>query len=381
MRRLVDVPFNRPHVVGTEFDLIAEAIDNSYLAGNGPFSRRCSEHLEGKLGASRVLLTHSCTGALEMAAILSEVGPGDEVVMPSFTFPSTANAFALRGATPVFVDIREDTLNLDESLVADAVTDRTRAIAPVHYAGVGCEMDTINEIAADAGAWVIEDAAQAVGASWRGRPLGTFGAASGLSFHETKNVIAGEGGALVINDPDWIERAEILHEKGTNRSAFFRGETDKYTWVDIGSSFLLSDITAAFLFAQLENEAEITAARLAVWDRYHAAFEGLEAEGRVRRPVIPAEAGHNAHLYYLLFADEGERDAVSARMREQGVQALFHYIPLHSSPAGSRLGRPAGEMAVTDATSARLLRLPLWVGMEDAQVEAVVNAVSDALGN
>jgi dTDP-4-amino-4,6-dideoxygalactose transaminase len=376
----VAIPFNRPYIVGTEFELIAEAIGNSFLAGNGPFSKRCSEHLESELAAARVLVTHSCTGALEMAAILAEVGPGDQVVMPSFTFPSTANAFVLRGATPVFVDVREDTFNIDEGLIADAITERTRAIVPVHYAGVGCEMEAIRRLADERDALVIEDAAQAVGSRWHHRPLGTFGQVGALSFHETKNVICGEGGALVINDPDWVERAEVLHEKGTNRSAFFRGQTDKYTWVDIGSSFVASDIAAAFLWAQLEHEREITNARLAIWDRYHAGFAELEAAGLARRPIVPEGAEHNAHLYYLLLSSARDRDGLIASLKESGIQAVFHYVPLHSSPAGRRFGRVANsELPVTDAASDGLVRLPLWVEMSEAEVDEVVGAVARAL--
>ncbi len=356
---------------------MAEAVRSGHVSGNGPFSHRCTEHLERSLGASRVLLTHSGTGALEMAAILAGVGPGDEVVMPSFTFPSVANAFVLRGATPVFVDVREDTLNLDERLVEAAITPRTRAIVPVHYGGVGCEMEAIGELAADRDLALIEDAAQAYGCAWRGRKLGTFGHAAAFSFHETKNVISGEGGALVVNEPGWVERAEILHEKGTNRAAFFRGEIDKYTWVDIGSSFLASDLQAAFLLAQLERADEIAAARLAIWRDYHRGFEPLEAEGLLRRPIVPPEAEHAGHVYYLLMPSGEERDHAIAELRDREIQAVIHYVPLHSSPAGVRFGRASGPMPVTDSVSERLLRLPLWIGMDRADVDEVVAAVSE----
>jgi dTDP-4-amino-4,6-dideoxygalactose transaminase len=374
-----EIPFNRPHVVGEEFDHIGTAIRNSHLSGNGPFSQRCCEWLERELGTARALLTHSCTAALELSALLIDVGGGDEVILPSFTFPSTANAFVLRGATPVFVDIRPDTLNIDEELVADAVTERTRAIVPVHYAGVACAMDAIEEIASSRSLAVVEDAAQAVGSSFRGRPLGTLGDLGALSFHETKNVICGEGGALLLNDPLLIERAEVLHEKGTNRSAFFRGQVDKYTWIDVGSSFLASDLSAAFLFAQLERADEIKAARLRIWDAYHAAFAELEQEDRLRRPVVPEDAVHNAHMYYVLFRDGAERDAVMRHLADDGIASVFHYVPLHSAPAGRRFGRAHGSLEVTDSVSERLLRLPLWVGMQAEHVERVAGAVARAI--
>jgi dTDP-4-amino-4,6-dideoxygalactose transaminase len=372
---LVTVPFNQPYATGAELSYIQEAIDAAHLSGNGPFSKRCTDHLRQILGAEAVLLTHSCTGALEMAALLTEVGPGDEVIMPSFTFTTTATAFVLRGATPVFVDIREDTLNLAEDLVEDAVTSRTKAIVPVHYAGVGCAMDGLMAIGQRHGLAIVEDAAQGFGATVAGRPLGSIGALGALSFHETKNVISGEGGALILNDPALVERAEILQEKGTNRRAFFRGQVDKYSWVDVGSSFLASELGAAFLWAQLEKAEWINAQRHAVWDRYHVGFADLEASGFVRRPIIPDDAGHNAHLYYLLLPTGAERDAALDRMTTAGVSAVFHYVPLHSSPAGRRFGRPAGDMSVTDDTSSRLLRLPLWVGMTDEQIDHVIETV------
>ena len=291
------IPFNKPALVGPEFDYIREALEAGHLAGDGRFTKRCHALLEAITGSPRALLTHSCTAALEMSAMLADVGPGDEIIMPSFTFVSTANAFVLRGATPVFVDVRPDTLNLDERLVEGAITPRTRAIVPVHYAGVACEMDALTAIAERHGLLVIEDAAQGMGSTYKGRPLGAIGALGALSFHETKNVISGEGGALLVNRETLIQRAEILREKGTNRSAFFRGQVDKYTWVDIGSSYLPSEIIAAFLCAQLEQVEQVNAGRVAVWRSYHAAFEPLEAAGLLRRPIVPAACGHNGHMY------------------------------------------------------------------------------------
>jgi dTDP-4-amino-4,6-dideoxygalactose transaminase len=365
------IPFNRPFLTGRELTYIAEAHANGHLAGNGPFSQRCAGWLEERLGSRRALLTHSCTAALEMAAILSGVGPGDEIVLPSFTFVSTANAFVLRGATPVFVDIRPDTLNLDERLLDAAITPRTRAIVPVHYAGVGCDMAAIDDIARRNDLLVIEDAAQGLLASHEGRPLGTFGQMAALSFHETKNIISGEGGALLLNDPRFVERAEIIWEKGTNRSQFFRGAVDKYTWIDLGSSYLPGEITAAFLWAQMEMADAITERRVAIWRRYHAAFAELEVEGLVRRPVTPDDAGANGHCYFLLLPDLEARTAVIDHLRARGIQAVFHYVPLHSAPFGRVAGRVSGTMAVTDDVSNRLVRLPLWLGLE-AQLDAVI---------
>jgi dTDP-4-amino-4,6-dideoxygalactose transaminase len=348
------IPFNRPHTSGRELGYIQEAIDQSHLSGNGPFTARCEAWLERLLGAPRVLLTHSCTAALEMAAMLAEIGPGDEVIMPSYTFVSTANAFVLRGAIPVFVDVRADTQNLDEHLVEAAITPRTKAIVAVHYAGVGCDMDMLGKIAEKWGLVLIEDAAQALMANYRGRPLGSFGHMAAFSFHETKNVIAGEGGALVINDPRLLERAEILREKGTNRSRFLRGQVDKYTWVDIGSSYLPSDIIAAFLWGQLED-----------------ALAGLEQAGRLRRPVVPPECEHNAHLYYVILPTPQVRDHLLDRFAASGIGGVFHYVPLHSSPAGLRYGRAVGELPQTRVAGEQLLRLPLWLGLGDLQAEVI----------
>ncbi|MBB5209163.1 dTDP-4-amino-4,6-dideoxygalactose transaminase [Chiayiivirga flava] len=371
------IPFNKPYMTGAELEAIAQAHANGHLSGDGQFTKRCHGWLEERLGCARALLTHSCTAALEMAALLLDLGPGDEVILPSFTFVSTANAFVLRGAVPVFVDIRADTLNLDESLIEAAITPRTRAICVVHYAGVACEMDEIMDIAQRHGLVVIEDAAQGILSTYRGRPLGSIGALAALSFHETKNIISGEGGALLVNDVTFAARAEVIREKGTNRSQFFRGQVDKYTWVDIGSSYLPGEITAAFLYAQMQHADGITDARLALWNRYHAAFSAHEERGQVRRPIVPAHCTHNAHMYYLLFDSLDARTRAIASMKADGVSAVFHYIPLHSAPAGRRCGRAAGDMAVTDRVSETLLRLPLW--LPDLDVDRVIASVARAL--
>ena len=372
------VPFNRPHMTGRELSYIAQAHQNHRLAGDGPFTAACSHWLEQRTGARKALLTHSCTAALDMAAILAGIGPGDEVIMPSYTFVSTANAFVLRGGVPVFVDIRPDTLNIDETLIEAAITPRTKAVVPVHYAGVGCEMEPIVDIARRHHLLVIEDAAQGLMTEHRERSLGAIGHLGTVSFHETKNVISGEGGALLINDARFIERAEIVREKGTDRSRFFRGEVDKYTWVDIGSSYLPGEIIAAFLWAQLEEAASITARRIELWNRYHERLEACERAGRIRRPVVPAGCRHNAHLYYILLPSLEHRSRLIERLRLRGIGAVFHYVPLHSSPAGRRYGRAAGPMDNTDRLSSRLLRLPLWLGM-DADVADVVAREIDAL--
>lgn len=361
------IPFNKPYLTGKELGYITEAHTRGQLSGDGDFTRRCSTWLKEKSGSSRVLLTHSCTAALEMAAILADIQPGDEVIMPSYTFVSTANAFVLRGGVPVFVDIRLDTLNIDESLIEDAITSRTKAIVPVHYAGVPCEMDSIMDIARRHGLLVIEDAAQALISTYKGKMLGSIGDFGCYSFHETKNIISGEGGALLINNPLLVERAEIIREKGTNRCKFFRGQVDKYTWVDIGSSYLPGEIIAAFLWAQLEEADTITAKRLAIWQFYHDAFAALEIADRLRRPIIPEGCRHNAHMYYLLLHDLADRGAFIREMKEQGVSCVFHYVPLHSSPYGLRVGRVFGGLTVTDAITDRLVRLPMWVGIEDMQ--------------
>ena len=365
------VPFNRPYMTGKELGYITEAKLGNMLAGDGPFTKRCHKWLEQNTGCNKALLTHSCTAALEMAALLLDIQPGDEVIMPSFTFVSTANAFVLRGGVPVFVDIREDTLNLDERLIEAAITPRTRAIAPVHYAGVACDMDVIMDIARRHGLKVVEDAAQGVMASYKGRALGSIGDLGAFSFHETKNVISGEGGALLVNDPALALRAEIIREKGTDRSRFFRGEVDKYTWQEVGSSFLPGEITAAFLCAQLEDAQAITAQRMASWQHYHARLESLEADGYLRRPVIPDSCLHNAHMYYVLLGPMLDRQLVLNELKREQINSVFHYVPLHSSPAGMRYGRVHGDLTVTVRQSESLVRLPLWVGISPAQQDRV----------
>jgi dTDP-4-amino-4,6-dideoxygalactose transaminase len=373
------IPFNRPYVNGRELGAIAEAVERAQLSADGIFSERCQGWLETTLDAPMVLLVHSCTAALELSALLLDVGPGDEVIMPSFTFVTTATAFAMRGAVPVFVDIRPDTMNLDEELVAGAITARTRAIVPVHYAGVGCAMDEIGAVADAHGLSVVEDAAQGICANADGRPLGTIGSLGAISFHETKNVTSGHGGALVVNDERFCERAEVLCDKGTNRRGFMRGTVDKYTWQDLGSSYALSDLAAAFLWPQLEDAKAITERRLALWRRYHDHFEELESAGFVRRPVVPSGREHNAHMYYLVLRDAAARDALIADLDADDINAVFHYMPLHSSPAGRRYGRAHGSLAVTDDISARLVRLPLFNDMTPEMVDRVAASVRRAL--
>jgi len=359
----MNILFNKPFMTGKELLNISEAHSSGHLAGDGKFTKSCNTWLEQQIGCQKALLTHSCTAALEMAAILADLQPGDEVIMPSYTFVSTANAFVLRGAVPVFVDIRSDTLNIDESKIEAAITRRTKVIAPVHYAGVACEMDAIMEIAQRHNLLVIEDAAQAIMSTYKGRPLGSIGHMAALSFHETKNIISGEGGALLINDRRFVERAEMIREKGTNRSHFFRGQVDKYTWVDIGSSFLPSEIVAAFLWAQMEEANNITTQRLAIWNSYHAAFAALEQVGRVRRPIVPTECKQNAHMYYLLLRDLADRTEFIQAMKQQGINCVFHYVPLHTAPKGLACARSSGELPLTSGHSDRLVRLPLWVGL------------------
>jgi dTDP-4-amino-4,6-dideoxygalactose transaminase len=375
----VNIPFNKPYMTGKELWYIAQAHANGHLAGDGSFTKKCHAWLEARTGAHKALLTHSCTAALEMAAILADLKPGDEVIMPSYTFVSTANAFVLRGAVPVFVDIRPDTLNIDETKIEEAVTVRTRAIVPVHYAGVGCEMDTIMAIARRHNLIVIEDAAQGIMSTYKGRPLGSIGHLGCLSFHETKNVISGEGGALLVNDPALAERAEIIREKGTNRSQFFRGQVDKYTWVETGSSYLPGELIAAFLSAQMEEADEITRRRLALWGVYHQWLESLEKGERLRRPIIPKECGHNAHMYYVLLPQLQQRTNLIRELQQHSIHAVFHYVPLHSAPAGIRHGRVSGELSVTENVADRLLRLPLWLGLEDYQ-HGVIQRINSAVG-
>ena len=372
------IPFNKPYMTGRELSYIAEAHMKGHLSGDGHFTKQCHQWLEQRTGASKAFLTHSCTAALEMSALLADLSPGDEVIMPSYTFVSTANAFVLRGAVPVFVDIRPDTLNIDERLIEQAITERTKAICVVHYAGVACEMDVIMEVAERYGLLVIEDAAQAILSTYRGQPLGTIGQLGALSFHETKNIISGEGGALLCRDDDLAARAEIVREKGTNRGRFFRGQVDKYTWVEIGSSFLPGEVTAAFLRAQMEEAETITLRRLDIWSRYHAWAEAHERAGRVRRPVVPAECGHNAHMYYLLMPSLQLRTTFIEAMRRRGVATVFHYVPLHDSPAGQRYGRTPMAMPHTRNVSEQLVRMPLWLGVE-ALLDRVLEAAELAL--
>jgi dTDP-4-amino-4,6-dideoxygalactose transaminase len=372
------IVFNRAHVTGREFTYMQQAIANAHLASSGPFSVKCSDWLVERTGCRSALLTQSCTAALELAFTLAEIGPEDEVIMPSFTFVTTANAVVGRGGRPVFVDIRPDTLCIDEALVEAAITPRTKAIAPVHYAGVGCSMSELTELAGAYGLRVVEDAAQGVGAEFRGRALGSIGDLGALSFHETKNVSCGEGGALLVNDQELVERAEVVHEKGTDRSRFLRGQVDKYTWMDVGSAYALSELAAAYLWAQLQQEREITALRLSIWDRYHAAFAALEAEGLLRRPIVPATTRHNAHMYYLLLPDLRSRTRFIEALATDGIHAVFHYVPLHSSPAGRRYATHTEDMAVTTSVSERLVRLPLWADLSDDDVERVIGAVERA---
>lgn len=374
----MNIPFNKPYMTGRELWYIAQAHTNGHLAGDGIFTKKCHEWLEERTGAHKALLTHSCTAALEMAAILADIQPGDEVIMPSYTFVSTANAFVLRGGVPVFVDIRPDTLNIDETLIEAAITPKTKAIVPVHYAGVACEMDVIMDIAQRHGLLVIEDAAQGIMSTYKGRPLGSIGHLGAYSFHETKNIISGEGGALLINDERFAARAEIIREKGTNRGQFFRGQVDKYTWVDIGSSYLPGEVIAAFLWAQMEEAQAITDQRLAIWQQYHEAFATLENAGKLRRPIVLEGCKHNAHMYYILLESLEKRTGVTAQLKEQGVNSVFHYVPLHSAPAGKKYGWAHGELKHTENLADRLLRLPLWVGLED-HIDEITSAVSSVI--
>jgi len=372
------IPFVKIYLTGNEKQNISQT---SSLSGDGFFTRQCHAWLEQNLRCNKALLTPSCTAALEMAALLMNLNSGDEIIMPSYTFPSTANAFALRGAIPVFVDIRPDTLNLNETLIESAITAKTRAIVLVHYAGVACEMDTIIKIAKKYELYVIEDGAQAILAKYKGRYLGTLGDLGTYSFHETKNITCGEGGALLINNPHFIDRAEIIREKGTNRSSFYRGEIDKYTWQHLGSSYLPSELNSAFLFAQLEAAEYITERRLNYWNIYHEGFADMEDSGLIRRPIIPAECEHNAHIYYLLVTDVDKRDKVLAHLKQKGIMAVFHYIPLHQSPAGKLFARAHGELINTESISKRILRLPLFVDMNENMLQFIVETTKEALLN
>lgn len=374
-----NIPFNKPYMTGKELFYIANAHFNGKLAGDGPYTKHCHDWLENRSGSSKVLLTHSCTAALEMAALLLNIQPGDEIIMPSYTFVSTANAFVLKGGVPVFVDIREDTLNLDECLIEAAITVRTKAIVPVHYAGVACEMDAIMDIAKCHNLKVVEDSAQAIMSSYKGRALGSIGDLGAYSFHETKNIISGEGGALLVNEPELILQAEIIREKGTDRSRFFRGEVDKYTWHEVGSSFLPGELTAAFLWGQLKEADCITEDRLASWQRYHDMLKPLESTGMLRRPIVPKDCQHNAHMYYVLLAPEIDRQKLLNEFKHKDIGVVFHYVPLHSSPGGLRYGRAHGDLNVTNSSAERLIRLPLWVGIPEEQQVKVVDVLNEVI--
>lgn len=374
----LNIPFNKPFLVGKELHYISEAHGKGMLAGDGQFTKKCQKWLETTIGTHKALLTHSCTAALEMAAILIDIKAGDEVIMPSYTFVSTANAFVLRGAVPVFVDIRPDTLNIDESKIEAAITKKTKAIVPVHYAGVSAEMTDIMAIAKRHNLWVIEDAAQGIMSAYENRPVGSFGHLAALSFHETKNIISGEGGALLINDPLLAERAEIIREKGTDRSRFFRGAVDKYTWQDIGSSFLAGEIIAAFLWGQMEEAEKITQRRMHIWDEYHKNLEKLQEMNLLIRPTVPSNCKHNAHMYYILLANLKQRTHFIESLKKQGIHSVFHYLPLHSSPGGQKFGRSSGELLSTNDLSDRLVRLPLWIGIEE-HLNDVINIIHKEL--
>ena len=370
------IPFNAPPVVGSEIDYMRLAMESGKLCGDGGFTHRCQQWMEQRFGSRKVLLTPSCTASLEMAALLIDIQPGDEVIMPSFTFVSTANAFVLRGARIVFVDVRPDTMNIDERKIEAAITDKTRAIVPVHYAGVACEMDTIMRIAQQHKLWVIEDAAQGVMSTYKGQALGAIGHIGCFSFHETKNYTAGgEGGATLINDPALIERAEIIREKGTNRSQFFRGQVDKYTWRDIGSSYLMADLQAAYLWGQLEAAERINQQRLVLWQNYYNALLPLARQKRIELPVHPDGCAHNAHMFYIKLRDADDRSAVIDWLKEAGILAVFHYIPLHSSPAGQQFGEFHGEDRFTTVESERLLRLPLFYNLAPVDQRTVMSSL------
>ncbi len=375
------IPFNTPPFVGNELDYIKQAIEAKKISGDGSFTKKCNALLEEQTGCGKVLLTTSCSHSLEMASLLTNIQPGDEVIMPSYTFVSTANAFVLRGAVIVFVDIRPDTMNIDENFIEAAITPKTKAIVPVHYAGVGCEMDKIMEIAGKYNLLVVEDAAQGVMAYYKGRALGSIGDVGCYSFHETKNYSMGEGGAVLVNNPAMYERSEIIREKGTNRSRFLRGQIDKYTWVDVGSSYLPSDMNAAYLYAQLEKADEINEKRLASWQKYYTAFESLETKGYVQRPIIPDECRHNAHMFYLKVRDLELRSDLISYLKSNGVMAVFHYVPLHSSKAGERFGRFCGEDKYTTKESERLVRLPMYYGLSDNDIDYVTEKVKSFFGN
>lgn len=369
------INFNVPPYVDTAMGYIQECVKNQKICGDGKYTKLCSEWIEQKTGTSKCLLTTSCTHATELAALLADFRPGDEVIMPAYTFVSTADAFVLRGAVPVFVDIRPDTMNIDESLIEAAVTERTKAVAVVHYAGVACEMDTIMEIAARHKLFVVEDAAQGMMSSYKGRALGTIGDFGAYSFHETKNYSMGEGGALLIRDERYVEEAEIIREKGTNRSKYYRGQVDKYTWINYGSSYLPSDMNAAYLYAQLEIAEEINRARLELWDRYYRNLEPLRLAGKIELPTVPEGCAHNAHMFYIKAADIGERTALIDYLKQNEVHSVFHYIPLHTAPAGLKFGRFHGEDRYTTKESERLARLPMYYGLTPEQVDYICDVV------
>jgi dTDP-4-amino-4,6-dideoxygalactose transaminase len=369
------IPFNKPFIIGRELSLIADAVAQGHLSGDGAYTKLCHRWFEERLGCRKALLTHSCTGALEMSAILCGIQPGDEVILPSYTFVSTANAFVLRGAVPVFVDIRPDTLNIDENLIEAAITEKTRVIVPVHYAGVPCEMDRIMAIAARHGLLVVEDAAQALLSTYKGKALGSIGHLGCLSFHETKNIISGEGGALLVNDERFVERAEIIREKGTNRSQFFRGEVDKYTWVDIGSSFLPSELVSAFLYAQLEHAGQIIEKRRVICTEYASQLDSLQQAGYLRLPIFDGDS--NGHMFYILLDCLATRSKLITHLKSRDILPVFHYVPLHSAPAGKRFGRAGSSMRHTDEISERLLRLPLYYEMTGSDITRVCTAIEE----
>ena len=371
------IPFNVPPYIGKEDKYIKQAIDSRKICGDGQFTKKCNEKFEEITGAKKVLMTTSGTSALEMAALLADIKPGDEVIMPSYTFVSTANAFVLRGATVVFVDIRPDTMNIDENLIEDAINEKTKAIVPVHYGGVACEMDTIRDIAKRHNLVVVEDAAQGVMSFYKGRALGSIGDFGCYSFHETKNYSMGEGGAVLVNHEKNVERAEIIREKGTNRTKFFRGQVDKYTWIDLGSSYLQSELNCAYLYAQIENPDIINNDRLQSWNTYYELLTPLKEKGRIDLPVVPEGCVHNAHMFYIKTKDLEERSKLIAFLKENGIGAVFHYIPLHSSPAGQQFGRFHGEDKYTTKESERLLRLPMYYGLEKKDIEYVVSKIKE----
>jgi len=375
------IPFNKPHLNGKELIHIVEAHKLKHLSGDGHFTRKCNDWLEHQTQCKKALLTHSCTAALEIAAILADIQPGDEIIMPSYTFVSTANAFVLRGGIPVFIDIRPDTLNIDETKIEAAITKKTKAIVPMHYAGVSCEMDTIMDIAEKYKLVVIEDAAQGIMSDYKGKPLGSIGHLAGLSFHETKNIISGEGGALLINDESFVERAEIIREKGTNRSKFCRKEIDKYFWVDIGSSYLPSEITAAFLWGQIEEANLFTQRRLSIWNTYHKSFKVFEEKKILRRPVIQSNCTHNAHMYYIILNDEDTRNNLMKFLqKEKNISATFHYVPLHSTPMGKKVSPLTQELPLTDDLSARLLRLPFYYNLTEEEQGYIIESIKEFYG-